>query len=267
MSAYVQANHPMAENFWIYGAWVTFASGLIVAYDYLLKFLATSPCMHPGGACYESCWLCRDCCLDCGKQGLYVCAAGSMGFLIAGIVIASTADDVNAGAFFGTWIVMRVLSYFGELGPLAYYFYTNREKQRPYWLDGQKGGPYPFGPGVPDALYLHESRVDGDARKWPTAQDRAARENPLRGAASPGSSSGSGSSRNALASPSAASARNVLDKRQRQESREKREKQIEMLRQAREKVRNRDAANGASPSTTTKKSSSRDALDALGSRL
>ena len=60
LSAYVQHEHPIHAGFGAYCLWITLSSVLLVAYDVLLRFFATCPCMHPGGSCYGACWLCRD---------------------------------------------------------------------------------------------------------------------------------------------------------------------------------------------------------------
>ena len=61
------------------------ASLLNLVYDRALRLLATSPCVARGGACYDVCCLCRDCCADLGKLGLYVA------------LLASCAVAVGAG--------------------------------------------------------------------------------------------------------------------------------------------------------------------------
>ncbi|KAJ8600313.1 hypothetical protein CTAYLR_000618 [Chrysophaeum taylorii] len=208
MSAYVQNEHPRSAGALEYAGWLTLSSILLVAYDYGLRFFATSPCLQPGGCLYGFCWLCRDCCIDAGRQGLYICLAGSAGFLVAGIVLAATANDVNPRAWFLTWACMKAASYIAELAPLAYTFYAARRSQKLYWLDGETGGPYPLGRALPDPIFLRESRRDGDARKWP--DDSTPRQNPLLN----------------------------MDQAARNDNAEKRrQKQIELLNKARDRVR------------------------------
>lgn len=167
MSAYVQNSHPESEDRVMYGFWLLFSSVLLVVYDYGLRFIATSPCMQHGGSLYGCLPCCRDCCIDCGRQGLYVCVIGSLGFLIAAIVLAMHAEDISPSKFFLTFVVMKALSFMAETCPKGFTFYRNRNKQRQYWQDGNVGGPYPLGPSVPDATYLRESRHDGNIQKWP----------------------------------------------------------------------------------------------------
>ena len=139
LSALVQNRHPPHNGLVTYGLWVCVASIALVAYDFLLRFMATSPCLQPGGCLHKICWLCRDCCIDAGKQGLYIVSILSFAFFIAGIVLAATAD-LDPGMYFVTFALMRVGNYIWEFAPLGYYFYTRREKQKKYWLDGVAGG-------------------------------------------------------------------------------------------------------------------------------
>lgn len=214
MSAYVQSEHPLSEGAVDYCGWVTLSSLLLVAYDYMLRFIATSPCMQPGGSLHAKCWLCRDCCIDCGKQGLYICLAGSFAFLVVGIVLGATAENVNPEAFFITFIAIKLLNFIAEIGPHAYAFYTRRERQRENWFDGVSGGAYPLGPTFPDPLFVRESRHDGETHRWPDEQQRAQRRNPLFD-----------------------SNRGPLSEKERAQAKERRQKQIEMLQRARDKVR------------------------------
>eukprot|EP00633_Aureoumbra_lagunensis_P003117 CAMPEP_0197286968 /NCGR_PEP_ID=MMETSP0890-20130614/2871_1 /TAXON_ID=44058 ORGANISM="Aureoumbra lagunensis, Strain CCMP1510" /NCGR_SAMPLE_ID=MMETSP0890 /ASSEMBLY_ACC=CAM_ASM_000533 /LENGTH=202 /DNA_ID=CAMNT_0042756039 /DNA_START=349 /DNA_END=958 /DNA_ORIENTATION=- len=192
----------------------------------------------------DSCWFCRECFVDCGRQGLYVCAAGSSGFLIGGIILAATSEHVLPGTFFATFFAMKALSYFGEVLPLAYFFYTRREKQRHFWLDGVAGGAYPLGPSFPDPLFLRESRHDGEIQKWPESRQREragghAIHNPIL--------QKDGAVLNGV--------RPTIDPAQRQADRQlRRERQIEMLRRTREQVRSNEEQR------------SPDALAHLGSR-
>lgn len=166
LSAYIQHEHPIHAGAVAYGGWVTLSSILLVVYDVLLRFFATCPCMHAGGSCHGACWLCRDCVTDAGKQGLYIVSIGSFGFLIAGVVLAATAD-VDPGMYFATFLTMRVLSYLGEFPVLAYSFYARREAQREHWLEGASGGPYPLGFSSPDPLFVRETRKDGvNSGRW-----------------------------------------------------------------------------------------------------
>ena len=143
LSALVQNRHPPHNGLVTYGLWVCVASIALVAYDFLLRFMATSPCLQPGGCLHKVCWVCRDCCIDAGKQGLYIVSILSFAFFIAGIVLAATAD-LDPGMYFVTFALMRVGNYIWEFAPLGYYFYTRREKQKKYWLDGVAGGAYPL---------------------------------------------------------------------------------------------------------------------------
>lgn len=244
MSAYIQANHPRDQGQLEYGGWLLLSSILLVVYDYGLRFIATSPCMQPGGSLHASCWLCRDCCIDCGRQGLYVCFAGSFAFLVAAVVLAVANRDVDPSQFFVTFLVMKFCSYVAEIGPLAYTFYTQREKQRPHWMDGVPGGPYPLGVTFPDAAFVRDSRIDGDAATWPGEEQR--RRNPLiRGSSS--------SSLSRVASPTS-SEDPAPEPVSRAAKADSRQKQIEMLRKARDRVR--DSSRRSNP----------DPLDALGNR-
>eukprot|EP00629_Pelagomonadales_sp_RCC1024_P004082 CAMPEP_0119277632 /NCGR_PEP_ID=MMETSP1329-20130426/17572_1 /TAXON_ID=114041 /ORGANISM="Genus nov. species nov., Strain RCC1024" /LENGTH=277 /DNA_ID=CAMNT_0007278117 /DNA_START=237 /DNA_END=1066 /DNA_ORIENTATION=- len=179
MSAYVQNAHPIHQGVVQYGLWITLSSALLVVYEIVLRFLATSPCMQPGGSLHGFCWFCRDCCVDAGKQGLYVASLCSVGFLVAGIVLAATAD-VDPGMYFATFFLMRACSYLGEFVPLAYYFYTKREQQRDFWLDGATGGPYPLGFSLPDPIFIRETRWHGThaRERWPGEDGDV--ENPMR---------------------------------------------------------------------------------------
>ena len=163
MSAYVNADHPHTRGYGQYFGWLVISSMLLVAYDIALKFFATCACMHDGGCCEDCglCGCCRECCVDMGKQGLYICAAGSAGFLVAGIVLAVRSKNVVPGMFFATWIIIRLMSYVGELGPHVFKFYRRRKNQRQYWRDGVVGGGYPLGRDVPDLNYLLQTRVEG----------------------------------------------------------------------------------------------------------
>jgi len=292
MSAYVNAAHPHSKGLVEYGGWLVLSSILLVFYDYLLKFLATSPCMQPGGSCYDNCWVCcRECCVDCGKQGLYLCAAGSAGFLTAGVVIAVTSSNVQPGMFFATFVLMRGLSYCGEFMPHAYYFYTKRDKQRQYWRDGVAGGPYPFGPGLPDEMYIAESRRDGYVVKWQThiRHNAGGGRSQSGGGGSPNGAGGfrrSGSSsseaspsslQNPLWGSSSSSSDDHLRSPvsvQRQRERSQRDKQLEMLRRQRdqkgivERAAERNRALGReSKFSLAAQYSDDDALDTLGSRV
>lgn len=290
LSAYLNAAHPVDKvGYGTYFGWMILCSMGLVAYEFLLKFIAVSPCMQPGGSCHDVlCSCCRECCIDLGKQGLYVCAAGSAGFMIGGIVIAVTSN-IHKGRFFLTFVLMRCLSYLGELGPHAFKFYNAREKQRQYWHDGVAGGAYPLGPGVPDPEYLFESRLEGFAFQWQNnlrltrsgSGDRSSpnspgngragnsAENPLFGSRmfSSGSRNSSNSSLNEIRSPVSI---------QRERERERRDKQLELLRRARERVSTRDRQPTSSPTKTSsdrqvrtslKAGLSDDALDTLGNRL
>lgn len=239
MSAYVNNEHPRSEGAFEYGGWLTLASILLVAYDYGLRFIATSPCMQPGGSLHGSCSCFRECCIDCGRQGLYVCLAGSFAFLVAGIVLAATSEDVKPGPFFVTFVAMKFCSFCAEIVPHAYSFYTRREQQRRYWFDGEAGGAYPLGPTFPDPLFIRESRKDGDVMRWPgeDGDKSTPRENPLV----------------------SSSRRRPLTDKDRAESKARRERQIEMLQRAREKVRSESSAIDNNPPA--------DPLDSLGSRL
>mmetsp|Transcript_24355 Transcript_24355/g.76101 ORF Transcript_24355/g.76101 Transcript_24355/m.76101 type:complete len:347 (+) Transcript_24355:135-1175(+) len=207
LSAYVQNAHPPHNGLAEYGVWVCLASALLVLYDVILKFIATSPCLQPGGSLHGACWLCRACCIDAGKQGLYIVSLCSLGFLVAGVTLAATAD-VDPGMYFATFFLMRVGNYAAEFGPLAYAFYSRRERQRCFWLDGEKGGAYPFGFSVPDPMFVHETRFQESVDTWPGDV-----ENPMR-------------------RPSAS------DVQRRQTDRAaRRERQVELLQKARTQVR------------------------------
>ena len=56
MSAYVQNAHPMHKGLAEYGLWITLSSALLVVYEIVLRFMATSPCMQPGGSLHGFCW-------------------------------------------------------------------------------------------------------------------------------------------------------------------------------------------------------------------
>ena len=175
LSALVQNRHPPHNGLVTYGLWVCVASIALVAYDFLLRFMATSPCLQPGGCLHKVCWLCRDCCIDAGKQGLYIVSILSFAFFIAGIVLAATAD-LDPGMYFVTFALMRVGNYIWEFAPLGYYFYTRREKQKKYWLDGVAGGAYPYGFALPDPGYVRDTRFKRESSEgfWPDDV-----ENPL----------------------------------------------------------------------------------------
>ena len=217
MSAYIQHEHPVHESLAVYCFWVAFSSFLLVVYDLLLRMLATCPCVQPGAALHGVCWLCRDCFKDAGKQSLYIASICSLGLLIAGVVLAVTAD-VDPGMYFATFGLMRVCSYVAEFGPLAYGFYSRREGQREYWLEGAQGGAYPLGFAKPDPLFVRETRTHGVKRHWPGSVD-----NPMHG--------GRRNSTDLRRDHAAAAAR--------------RERQVEMLKKAREQVRSQDMARGA----------------------
>ena len=110
LSALVQNRHPPHNGLVTYGLWVCAASIALVLYDQLLRFMATSPCLQPGGCLHKICWLCRDCCIDAGKQGLYIVSILSFAFFIAGVVLAATAD-LDPGMYFVTFALMRVGNY------------------------------------------------------------------------------------------------------------------------------------------------------------
>ena len=53
LSALVQNRHPPHNGLVTYGLWVCVASIALVAYDFLLRFMATSPCLQPGGCLHK----------------------------------------------------------------------------------------------------------------------------------------------------------------------------------------------------------------------
>lgn len=248
MSAYIQNVHPQSESVSMYWAFVTLSAILLVVYDFMLRFLATSPCMQPGGSLYSTCWLCRDCCVDMGRQGLYLCAVCSTGFLVAGVVLATTSE-ADPAQFFATFVIMKLSSYVAELGPLAYFFHTAREAQRVHWAGGVAGGAYPLGPTCPEPLFVRESRLHGVKRYWPGAPREA--RNPLY----PGHPIDSGD-HTTRDSSDVARANAVAAVR--------RERQVEMLQMARDKVRQSDARR-AGPDAAPKQG--RDVLESFGDRL
>lgn len=148
------------EYYWSLVVW----SVWLVVYDNVLRLLATSPCFQLGGSLYSICWLCRDCCLDCGRQGLYVLLVLSVGIALAGLIVA-VHNRVTPERFFATFFVMRVLSYLWELAPISWTFYARRESQREYWTPPAgdatwtEGGAYPLGARWPTPDYLFERRV------------------------------------------------------------------------------------------------------------
>lgn len=185
ISAWLQRERTDAVDVVDYYAWVAVWSVVLVIYDNILRFLATSPCFQVGGSLYDVCFLCRDCCRDCGRQGLYVCLFGSLGLAFSGVVLAIHVR-AETSRFFGTFVAMRLFSYIAELAPLscasflkpprsgflqsAGTFYVRREYQRAYWtpLPGTDGNPkpeswrtgdaYPFGACWPSPDYIVERR-------------------------------------------------------------------------------------------------------------
>lgn len=219
LSAYIQNQHPIHAGLGPYCGWVILSSILLVIYDVSLRVLATCPCIQPGGGLHGLCWCCRDCFKDAGQQGLYIVSICSFGFLLAGIILAVTAD-VDPGMYFATFGLMRVFSYLGEFGPLAYGFYTRRESQRDHWLEGAPGGAYPLGFTKPDPLFVRETRKDGVKRHWPGGVD-----NPIH-------------------------RRNSADlRREHTEAAARRERKVEMLQKARDRVRGDDMARGPRPAS------------------
>ena len=242
LSALVQNRHPPHNGLVTYGLWVCVASIALVAYDFLLRFMATSPCLQPGGCLHKICWLCRDCCIDAGKQGLYIVSILSFAFFVAGIVLAATAD-LDPGMYFVTFALMRVGNYIWEFAPLGYYFYTRREKQKKYWLDGVAGGAYPYGFALPDPGYVRDTRFKRESSEgfWPDDV-----ENPL----------------------ARRSAKQLRQKRA--ESAAARARKVELLERARAQVRGdveaRKPGGLAPPSRSRTPPRGDDALDAFGRR-
>ncbi|KAJ1456132.1 hypothetical protein M885DRAFT_463673 [Pelagophyceae sp. CCMP2097] len=194
LSAYVQhkrkvATDAMTEeqdlrvNAAYYGRMLA-ASTILVAYDLVLRLLATSPCVRSGGSLYGVCFLCRDCCVDCGRQGLYACLAASGVLALAGLVVA-LQTSLKPSAFLETFVLMKTLSYGTEFIPLAYQFYSKREAQREYWdlaparLESEPtGGAYPLGRSWPETGYIRAKvslEKESDAVKRPSST-AAARE-------------------------------------------------------------------------------------------
>ena len=140
------------------------ASLLNLVYDRALRLLATSPCVARGGACYDVCCLCRECCADLGKLGLYIALLASCAVAVVGALMAAHLD--GAAHFFRTFLLMKALAWLFEFGPLAWGFYRRREAQRAYWardgLERRVGGAYPLGAEWPTADFLAERRVDPD---------------------------------------------------------------------------------------------------------
>lgn len=185
ISAWLQRERTDAVGAVEYYAWVAVWSVVLVIYDNVLRFLATSPCFQVGGSLYDACFLCRDCCRDCGRQGLYVCLFGSLGLAFSGVLLAIHVR-ADTSRFFGTFVAMRLFSYVAELAPLsctsfvkpprsglllsAGTFYMRREYQRSYWtpLPGTDADPkpeswrtgdaYPFGACWPTPDYIVERR-------------------------------------------------------------------------------------------------------------
>lgn len=239
LSALVQNKHPPHNGLVEYGVYITLASIALVAYDALLRFMATCPCIQPGGCLHGACWLCRDCCIDAGKQGLYIVSICSFGFLIAGIVLAATAD-VDPGMYFFTFMLMRVGNYLAEFAPLGYYFYSRREKQKPYWLDNEVGGAYPYGFGLPDPIYVRDTRYAKQSEGYWPGEDV---ENPL----------------------ARRSSKSLRAKRA--ESSAARQRKIELLERARAQVRGDVAARKPGASAPRTRTPPRDdALGAFGRR-
>ena len=72
------------------------ASLLNLVYDRALRLLATSPCVARGGACYDVCCLCRDCCADLGKLGLYVALLASCAVAVGAGKSATCPTSISA---------------------------------------------------------------------------------------------------------------------------------------------------------------------------
>jgi len=70
-----------------YVRWLLLTSCILVAYDYALRILATSPCIQQGGSLGSLCYFCRNTCLDVGKHGLALLLIISAGFALAGLLL------------------------------------------------------------------------------------------------------------------------------------------------------------------------------------
>ncbi|KAH8048159.1 pyrimidine nucleotide-sugar transmembrane transporter [Aureococcus anophagefferens] len=131
------------------------ASLLNLVYDRALRLLATSPCVARGGACYDVCCLCRDCCADLGKLGLYVALLASCAVAVG----AGKERDMPNFYLGRPGLALRVR-------PAGLGFYRRREAQRAYWartgLERRVGGAYPFGAEWPTPDFLAGRRVDPD---------------------------------------------------------------------------------------------------------
>lgn len=162
VSAWLQLEKNEDETF-VYYAHVAAWSVVLVAYDNVLRFLATSPCFHVGGRLHG--FICRECCRDCGRHGLYLCLGASVGLALFGVLLA-IRERVEPQRFFGTFVAMRLFSYVAEIAPLSATFYYRREVQRKYWQQQRDdpsgrelaGEAYPLGIHWPTPHYLEERR-------------------------------------------------------------------------------------------------------------
>lgn len=118
ISAWLQREATDAVAMMDYYAWVTVWSVVLVIYNNMLRILATSPCFQAGGSLYNVCFFCRDCCRDCGRQGLYLFLCLSGGVAFVGVVLAVSLR-VKPSRFFGTFFALRLFSYCAELAPLS----------------------------------------------------------------------------------------------------------------------------------------------------
>ena len=88
-----------------YFASLTAASALNLFYDRALRLLATSPCVQRGGVLYDLCCLCRQCCVDLGKVGLYVALLVSFAVAVVGALVAADLDEASRRAGKGSFNV------------------------------------------------------------------------------------------------------------------------------------------------------------------
>lgn len=167
-AAYVQYNYSRTR-FQHYTA-VAAASCLLVAFDRVLRTLATSPCMQVGGSLHCLCACLREFCIDCGRTGLYACLIGSLFCALAGFSLA-VKIRMAPGQFLETYVATKTAAWAFEFVPMIYFFYYRREAQREYWAVSAKtgertlGGAYPLGYEWPRPSFLLERRARGPPRE------------------------------------------------------------------------------------------------------
>jgi len=140
--------------------------------------------------------------------------AGSIGFLVGGIVLAASGKGVHPGNFFATFFATKIAAYLAEFPPLIFFFYSGRNAQREHWQEGVAGGAYPLGRAYPDPHFLENSRLEGHVTRDPWNES----ENPLQ----------------------RSSARAVRTANR--DSSKRRQKQVELLQKARDSVKSQRAA-------------------------